>query len=112
MEKNAKTALIMNDTGILDESVYRKMKDMGMKFDLVSFDCTYGGRGHGKGRHMGLPDNIGERDKMMKFGLVGEKTKYIVTHFSHNNGLLHDDIASLAESYGMTAAYDGMEVEI
>ena len=49
---------------------------------------------------------------MMKFGLVGEKTKYIVTHFSHNNGLLHDDIASLAESYGMTAAYDGMEVEI
>ena len=111
-QRDGKTALIMNDTGILDESVYRRMKDMGMKFDLVSFDCTYGAHGHGKGRHMGLPDNVGERDKMKAFGLVDDGTKYIITHFSHNNGLLHDDIAAIAEKFGMTAAYDGMEVEI
>ena len=111
-QRDGKTALIMNDTGILDESVYRRMKDMGMKFDLVSFDCTYGAHGHGKGRHMGLPDNVGERDKMKAFGLVDDGTKYIITHFSHNNGLLHDDRAAIAEKFGMTAAYDGMEVEI
>ena len=112
VEKDGKTALIMNDTGILDESVYARMADMGMKFDLVSFDCTYGARGHGKGRHMGLPDNIGERDKMRKFGLLKSTAKFVVTHFSHNNGLLHEDMSAAAESYGMIAAYDGFEIKI
>ena len=108
VEKDGKTALIMNDTGILDESVYARMADMGMKFDLVSFDCTYGARGHGKGRHMGLPDNIGERDKMKKFGLLKSTAKFVVTH----NGLLPEDMSAAAEKFGMIAAYDGFETEI
>lgn len=112
LRQGDKTALVMNDTGILDESVYERMARLGMKFDLVSFDCTYGTRGHGKGRHMGLPDNVGEREKMVKFGLVRSSTKYIVTHFSHNNGLLHEDMDRAARAVGIVAAYDGFEIEI
>lgn len=110
VERNGKTALIMNDTGILEETVYVRLREMGAKFDLVSFDCTYGGKGKGAGRHMGLPDNVAERDCMRKHGLVNADTKYIVTHFSHNSGMLHEELDALAQAFGMRAAYDGMEV--
>lgn len=112
LQKDGKTALIMNDTGILDISVYEKMKELSLCFDLVGFDCTYGDVRHGPGRHMGLSDNVAEREKMIKLGLVKPSTKYVVTHFSHNNGLLHEDMNYAAERYGMVAAYDGMEIEI
>lgn len=112
MEKNGKSALIMNDTGILDDDVYDKLKAMGKRFDLVSFDCTYGGKGKGAGRHMGLPDNVSERARMKERGLVDDKTLYIATHFSHNSGMLHEDMDKLASLSGMRAAFDGMSVEI
>ena len=109
---NGKSILIMNDTGILDESVYVWLSRAGFVFDLVSFDCTYCGIGHGPGRHMGLPDNIAERERMKMHKLVNKNTKYIATHFSHNNALLHEDMNNLAKESGMIAAYDGMKIEL
>lgn len=112
IQRGGKSALIMNDTGILSDDTYDKMKAMNLTFDLVSFDCTYGGKGKGSGRHMGLPDNISERRRMQERALVHDKTRYIITHFSHNSGLTHDELCSLAQQHGMTAACDGMEIEI
>lgn len=112
IEKQGKTALIMNDTGVLDESVYDYLEKCGTRFDFVSFDCTYGSGGGQIKRHMGLLDNIAERERMKAHALVHEKTVYVITHFSHNSSLMHDELAALAEKNGMIAAYDGMETEI
>lgn len=112
VEKGGKTALMFNDSGILDESIYAYIAKLGIKLDFVSFDCTYGNELHGKGRHMGLLDNANEREKMKKAGIVMPSTKYVVTHFSHNGNLMHDEIDAEAQKYGMTAAYDGFSFNI
>lgn len=112
LSSRGKTLFVMNDTGKLPECVYEEAARKKLRFDLVSFDCTYGATGHGSGRHMGLSDNVAEREKMIKYGLVDGSTQYIVTHFSHNNGLAYEDMCSAASAVGMIVAYDGMEINV
>ena len=110
--QGGKTALLFNDSGILAESVYERAAKMGLKFDLVAFDCTYGHRQKGEGRHMGSLDAANEREKMKKHALVHENTHYLLTHFSHNCELLHDALVEKEAPLGFTVAYDGLTVEL
>lgn len=107
-----KTALIFNDSGILPGEVYDRMAELNLKFDLVSFDCTYGHARHGSGRHMGALDADDERKKMAERNLVTPDTKYVLTHFSHNCELTHAELTQAEKSLDFTVAYDGMTVEI
>ena len=107
-----KSALILNDTGVLPVSTYEIAASLGLKFDLVSFDCTYGYVKNGEGRHMGALDANGEREKMRKCGLLKDSTKYVLTHFSHNGKLSHDELCKKTEHLDFIVAYDGMVVEI
>ena len=97
---------------MLDESVYEYLECRNTRFDFISFDCTYGGGGGEVRRHMGLVDNISERERMKAHSLVKDGTVYVITHFSHNSGLLHEELSALAEKNGMIAAFDGMELNI
>ncbi|WP_261807981.1 hypothetical protein [Paenibacillus sp. N3.4] len=36
----------------------------------------------------------------------------VVTHFTHNSGLLHDDLVQLFNPAGIQVAYDGMVINI
>lgn len=110
--KDGKTALFFNDSGILSEEVYARMAQAGLKFDLVSFDCTYGHMRHGSGRHMGSLDAFDEKEKMRAHGLIHSHTKYILTHFSHNCGLSYDELCATEEENGFIVAYDGMTILI
>ncbi|MDE7395059.1 MAG: hypothetical protein K2M95_02920 [Clostridiales bacterium] len=110
--KGSKTALLFNDSGILDEATYEKAAKAGLKFDLVAFDCTYGHRQKGEGRHMGALDALGEREKMEKNKLVHKGTKYVLTHFSHNCELSHEELTVKEEPLGFIVAYDGMTIEL
>ena len=37
---------------------------------------------------------------------------YVLTHFSHNAGVTHDEIAECVATEGIQVAYDGMEIDI
>ncbi len=106
-----KTVLYCNDTGLPAEECYRFLAENGVHADLVSMDCTQVDRG-GSGRHMGLEQNAALRDKLLEYGISDGKTKYYVTHFSHNSAPLRDRIDKLAAGYGFCAAYDGLTVEL
>ena len=112
VEKDGTTALLFNDSGILPDEVYNNMAKAGMRFDLVSFDCTYGHARHGEGRHMGAHDAADEREKMKAHCLVHEQTRYILTHFSHNGNISHEELSRLEKENNFTVAYDGMTMEI
>jgi phosphoribosyl 1,2-cyclic phosphate phosphodiesterase len=112
IEDGEKTYLQFNDSGILPDSVYDYLAAADKKIDLVSFDCTYGYFQKGKGRHMGVLDNAGEREKMMSRNIVNADTKYILTHFSHNGGMLHDEMCGKVKDLNFVPAFDGMEVKI
>lgn len=112
IERNGKGALMMNDTGVLDISVYEKLKEMGAHVDIATLDCTYGALRHGAGRHMGLYDIVDQKALMEKSGLIDKNTLVYATHLSHNTDLDYAGISSIAKEYDIVVAYDGCTVEI
>ena len=44
-------------------------------------------------------------------GIVDDKTKIVLNHFSHNGGANYDDLVKLEKELGVIISYDGLEVE-
>ncbi len=108
IKKNGKTMLYTNDTGLLNEESMNFLKNES--FDLLSMDCTMCKQKEGT-NHMGIPDNIIMYNQFKEMNVVTDKTKVLVTHFSHNGGMLHADIENAVKDYGFITAYDGMCLE-
>jgi len=47
-----------------------------------------------------------------KGNILKEDGRIIVTHFSHNSRLLHDEFVEIFKPYGVVVAYDGMILHI
>ncbi len=113
IRKGNANILYLNDTGRLYPEVYEYLKRVGAKFDLVSFDCTLGKETRGENaRHMGIGDNMAVKAALEQCGVVDSSTRYVITHFSHNSGLLQETLAEMEKEYGVTAAYDGLEIRL
>lgn len=112
IQRGGKSALILNDTGILPEAFYVAVKKRVDKLDFVSFDCTYGNALHGSGRHMGLLDIVNQIKIMNNYNLIDSNTKLYATHFSHNTQFDFETIAAQVKAQGLTASYDGLTVSV
>lgn len=112
ISSGGKTCFIFNDSGVLSDSVYDFMQERNIKIDLVSFDCTYGYRRNELGRHMGLPNNVDEMQRMKKRGLLSPSVKLVATHFSHNCDDIYDEFTEKAAAHGFITACDGLTIEI
>ncbi len=109
IEGGGKRLLYANDTGFPGEEVWEHLK--GMRFDLVSMDCT-SVAGPAYESHMNIEGNLKMRQRLLDMGSADEKTVFVVTHFSHNGGLLHDEIVARFADVGALVAYDGFTVEV
>lgn len=111
IEKGGKRILYLNDTGMLSPEVYPRLQ--GKRVDLVSFDCTFVFESRGENaRHMGIGDNMAVKAELERVDAVRKDTKYVVTHFSHNQAPLRENLDRLEREYGVICAYDGMTVEV
>ena len=99
--------LYAHDTGAFTEEnlsvIFRSVHPL----KLVSLDCTMQRDRDGK-NHMGLKDAAEQKEILLQRGLADQDTIFVVNHFSHNGGWLHDEITAQAAKYGMIASYDGM----
>ena len=50
-------------------------------------------------------------ERLKKDGIVDDKTKIVLNHFSHNGGANYDDLVKLEKELGVIISYDGLEVE-
>lgn len=112
VERGGVGALLLNDTGVLDTEVYERLAAFGKKVDIAVLDCTYGFKRHGKGRHMGLLDIVDQVELMKRAEILKKSALIVATHFSHNSELDYEGMAKAAEKYGITVAYDGLELEV
>ncbi len=110
--RGGKGALMLNDTGVLDRSVYERLFDMGARVDIATFDCTYGVKRHGPGRHMGLYDVAEQIETMEKVGLFNQGAVKYATHFSHNTEYDYAGTVKAAKPLGIEVAYDGLCVNV
>ena len=115
IEKNGKTILYCNDTGINFKDNLEFLKNCSYKyyFDFIGFDCTYvtkeGKRPNG---HLTMEMAKELLDSFKEIGVADEKTVSMVTHFSHHYMMPHEELEKVAKQYGFIAAYDGIEIQV
>ena len=112
IEKSGKRLLYAHDTGYFHDDVWNYMENTGIRFDLVSLDCTnctlpmrgsYGG-------HMGVEADRLVRDRMREIGAADGDTLFCINHFSHNGKATYDDLTALLGGE-FVVAYDGLSIE-
>lgn len=108
-DRQGKRILYGHDTGYFVPETMEAIK--GIHLDLVMLDCTYG-RYRDGGNHMGLEDNFEMKRRLVANGNADENTQMIVTHFSHNGHMLHEELLRAATPEGFDVAYDGVIYEI
>ena len=104
-----KAVLYAHDTGAFSAENIETLKRSLHPLKLVSLDCTMQSVRDGK-NHMGLEDDAEQKELLLREGLADENTIFVLNHFSHNGGWLHDEITERAAKYDMIAAWDGMTV--
>lgn len=113
IEQGGKRILYAHDTGYFYDDVLEYLESKALRFDLITFDCTYAhlptDRENG---HMGL-NTISELIETLRaMGAIDEETKLFVNHFSHNGNPLHEELSESAARIGCETAYDGCFVEV
>ena len=113
IQKDGSTFFFCCDTGVLLNEVIDYFVEKGIKIDCIAIDCTMGKfkqpRGGG---HMGYENCLELKEELIEKGICSEKTKFVLTHFSHYGQILHKDYESFTKESNIIPAYDGMELEI
>jgi phosphoribosyl 1,2-cyclic phosphate phosphodiesterase len=111
VEGGASSLLYAHDTGIFPGAVWDYFAQTKPRFNLVSLDCTCMIHRDG-GNHMGIPDCVEVRERLISLGAADKTTVFALNHFSHNGGLNHAELCGAAEKEGFITAFDGMEIEV
>lgn len=106
-----KSILYAHDTGGLTQENIGFLLRQPRALNLVSLDCTMMRERDGY-YHMGLPDAAEQREKLLRLGIADGQTVFVVNHFSHNGGWLHEELSEKAGELGFLAAYDTMTVDV
>ena len=108
-KKDGKTVFYGHDTGC---ELSRAAWDLiaAETYSLVSLDATMGQK-TAERYHMGLPDAERMFRKLEELGCIDAHTVKVVSHFSHNGEMSHEELTAWGAVRGIRAAYDGMEAE-
>lgn len=113
IEQGGASLLYAHDTGRFLPEVYDFLASRGKPLTAASLDCTSGQLENGEqDDHMGLPDAAAVKQRLLELGIADGQTMFFVNHFSHNGGLLHDELCRRAGVFGMRPSFDGMQVRI
>lgn len=82
----------------------------GVRLDMLISECT-GGFMPDMGTHMTVPAVQQLRDQLEKSGSLNDGCTVVLTHFSHNMGLLHEEMEERVRDDGFIVAYDGIILE-
>ena len=113
IERGGKRVLHLTDTGKLPDESMDFLKALKKRADLVTFDCTFlWDKTEPGARHMGLDEVSYTVGRLERAGIADERTKKVITHFSHNSTPTAEAVARAEREFGFIAAYDGMMLEI
>ncbi|MCE5197491.1 carbon-phosphorus lyase [bacterium] len=110
IQSETATVLYSSDTGFYGKSTLDFISNF--KFDLLIAECTNGTALHSSQLHMNMRDVLKLRTHLTRAGAVSPATRTVITHFSHNIGLLHEELESKAAKKDIEVAYDGIILEV
>ncbi|MEH7301360.1 MBL fold metallo-hydrolase [Neobacillus drentensis] len=109
IEKNGQSFFYGHDTGWFPEETWAWLK--GRQLDLAILDCT---NGHFpvRNNHLNIEAVKEMHGLFSNQGILNQGGKMVVTHFSHNIGLQHQDLEDIFTPLGIEVAFDGKIIEI
>jgi len=61
---------------------------------------------------MGLGGVVKMKDELKRRGAIGDNTRVVATHFSHNGGALHEELVRAFSGRMDEVAFDGIVVKV
>lgn len=107
IEKNGERLLYGNDTAFFPERTWEYIK--GHYYNLVSLDCTMLNRS--SRNHMGIEDVLMVQNRLLEIKCADDHTLWVITHFSHHGGILHEELVEKMAPYHIQVAFDGLTIE-
>ncbi len=99
------------DTAALPEETWRAFHRLGMCFDLVILDHTYGPEQPGSD-HLSAQEVAEHVARMREEGLLADGARALATHIAHEGNPPHPELAAYAARHGYGVAYDGLTVQV
>lgn len=113
IERKNKGYLHLFDTGAVSDEAIDFLVKNGAKAGAVALDCTFLDAPHKDGtRHMCITDCVNVIERLKLSGVADGNTQFIITHFSHHSAPSEEKLQKIENEYSVTAAYDGLTVEI
>ncbi len=112
IEKDGKAIFYGNDTGVFPTEIDDYLIENKKKIDLLSLDCTMGELRDGAVNHMSMNEGKRIADRFAEKGLLSDNALLYYNHFSHNIGMIYDELKKAAEKYGLNVTYDGLELTV
>ena len=106
-----KTLFYGHDSGIYPDVTLDALSVAG-PVNIAVFDCTYGGQESKNRGHLGIDGVLLMAKELRRRGVVAPHTRCIATHFSHNGGLLHEELVETFLPHGIMVAFDGICIKI
>lgn len=96
-------------TGDTLDFIQRYYKQM----DCVIMDATMGILPERKYRyHMSFGDNKLLKEELLSRKIANDKTRFIISHITHNQAETHDKIEEIFIGTGIEVAFDGMNIDL
>lgn len=105
-----RTLLYASDTGWYDLPTWRYLD--GRHIDTVVIECGKGKSANGYDGHLNIEEVVRVKEKLTAGGGLAPDAPFYVTHIAHTGLLLHDQMADMVAPYGITVAYDGLEITV
>ncbi len=109
--RGGKTLFYGHDSGFYPPATLDAL-GAGRPLDIALLDCTNGGQTTNNRGHMGVDGVAQMTEELRRRGAVTDATRVIATHFSHNGGLLHEELVRAFLPHGVEVAFDGMLVRV
>jgi phosphoribosyl 1,2-cyclic phosphate phosphodiesterase len=97
------------DTAALPEQTWQGFQRLGLRFDLVILDHTYGPE-ELESDHLGARGLVEHIARMRAEGLLADGARAFATHISHPGNPVHSELAAYAAEHDYEVAYDGLSV--
>jgi len=107
--RDNKTLFYGHDSGLYPDATLAALAD-GPALDIALLDCTYGGQSSANRGHLGVDGVLRMVDELRAGGAITDTTRVVATHFSHNGGLLYEELVQAFLPHGVAVAFDGMIV--
>jgi phosphoribosyl 1,2-cyclic phosphate phosphodiesterase len=111
IKRGGKTIFYGNDSGLYPQPTLESLAD-GTELDIALFDCTSGGQETSNRNHMAVSGVIQMAGHLRKVGAITDKTRAVATHFSHNGGILHEELVQRFLPHRIEVAFDGMVIKV